>query len=155
ACRVLAGVLSVPFLFTEAHVMWGGNVFSALAGMIGNAWAFAFFVPAFGKILEARRAGTFSVSAVVLSVLAALSHFYALLMLLMLFVAFAIEDGVTALATRRMPSLREFRTYSIGVVSVLIMCWWIVPLGFYLPYSCDLGGGWAVKLLSTFTPAEK
>ena len=78
-CRILAGLLSIPFLFTEAHVMWGGNVYSALAGMIGNAWAFVFYVPAFGKILQARREEEFSVGAVVLSVLAALSHFYALL----------------------------------------------------------------------------
>src|SRR5439155_1436966 len=84
-CRILAGLLSIPFLFTEAHVMWGGNVYSALAGMIGNAWAFVFYVPAFGKILQARREEEFSVGAVVLSVLAALSHFYALLMLLVLF----------------------------------------------------------------------
>src|SRR5262245_12709072 len=154
AVRVLAGLLSIPFLFTEAHVMWGGNIFSALAGMIGNQWAFVFFVAAFGKILDARREGKFSGTAVALCVLAAMSHFYALLMLLMLFAAFAIEDGVVAATTRRLP-VRHLRTYAIGVVAVLLMCWWIVPLVYYRQYSCDLGGGWDVKLLSTFSLPEK
>src|SRR5262245_47954997 len=110
--RVLAGLLSIPFLFTEAHVMWGGNIFSALAGMIGNQWGFVFFVAAFGKILAARREGKFSGAAVALGVLAAMSHFYALLMLLMLFAAFAIEDAVTALRTRRLP-VEGLATYAI------------------------------------------
>ena len=153
-CRILAGLSSIPFLFTEAHVMWGGNVYSALAGMIGNAWAFVFYVPAFGKILQARREEEFSVGAVVLSVLAALSHFYALLMLLVLFVAFALQDGVHFIASRRLP-WRAIGVYAIGVVSVLLMCWWIIPLLYYRQYSSEFGADWNIHLLSTFTTSEK
>src|SRR5205823_1908467 len=118
-------------LFSHLHLthyaygFWGGfeafQFYFPLPYVCGAALS---HVPAFGKILQARREEEFSVGAVVLSVLAALSHFYALLMLLVLFVAFALQDGVHFIASRRLP-WRAIGVYAIGIVSVLLMCWWI------------------------------
>jgi hypothetical protein len=152
-CAV-ASLLSLSFLFTDAHVMWGGNVNSALAGMIANSWAFVFVALAFGKIVQAWDEGRFLVSGVVFTVLAMLSHFYATLMLLLLYVALALLDALrpgALVASFR----RKMSVYAIGAVSVMLMAWWIVPLVAYRTYSAEFGANWDVDFLGTFRLEEK
>jgi len=150
--RLLASLLSVPFLFTNAHVMWGGNVYSALAGMIGNAWGFVFLVFAFGKILRSYMERSFSILALAFCLLAALSHFYAILILAVLFGSLAVFDSVQWIVRRERPALG---VYWIGASLVLLMAWWLLPLMHYAKYSSDLGGNWNIELLKTFTVPEK
>jgi hypothetical protein len=132
--------------------MWGGNVYSALAGMIGNAWGFVFFVLAFGRLIRAHRDRSFSIVALCLGLLAALSHFYALLMLLVLGVALGLYDCVQFLTHRDRP---PWGVYLTGLFLVLLMCWWLLPLLRYSSYSSDLAGNWNIDLLKTYTKAEK
>jgi len=150
--RAVAVLLSIPFLFTKAHVMWGGNIYSALAGMIGNAWAFVFFALAFGAIVRAHRKRAFSLWALTFCVLASLSHFYAFLMLAVLFAALALYDFILFVSYREMP---PWRTYLIGVFLALLISWWLLPLLHYAKFSSDLGGNWGIQLLKTFTLTEK
>ncbi len=151
---VIASLLSLSFLFTDAHVMWGGNVNSALAGMIANSWAFVFVTLAFGSVLRAWREGRFLVAGVVFTVLAMLSHFYATLMLFLLFGTLFLQDawppaGWLARFRRRCPA------YAMGVVAVMLTAWWIVPLVVYQPWSAEYGGNWDVDFLATFRRVEK
>ncbi len=152
--RFFAGLLAIPFLFTEAHVMWGGNVFSALAGMIGNAWGFVFFVLAFGRIMAAGEENRFSLSAVTFSVLAALSHFYMLLMLVMLYAVFFIQDSYRAFRARSLSAYR-WRIYATGTATAGAMAWWAFPLIAYRRFSSELGGDWDIQFLNTFSLGEK
>lgn len=156
----LASLLSLSFLFTDAHVMWGGNVYSAYAGMIGNSWAFPFFLMAFGCLYTARSTHSFSAPALAFSVLAIMSHFFGLFMLFVLYCIFLCEDAFLLIRT---PS-RQFRRGTIssfipfhatGLATVVLMSWWIIPLFYYQPYSSGLGGNWNISLLNTFTFTEK
>ncbi len=154
--RVVAGLLAIPFLFTEAHVMWGGNVFSALAGMIGNAWGFVFFVLAFGQLMAAGESRRFSLWAMLFSVLAALSHFYMLLMLVMLYGVFFLQDIVDYTRTRgELLEVFRWKIYLTGAATAGVMAWWAFPLLAYRKYSSELGGDWNIVFLDTFSLAEK
>ncbi len=151
---VLGSLLAISLLHTQAHVMWGGNVFSALAGMIGNCWAFVFFVLSYGKLWSAHQHGNFSFTALLLSVLTVLSHFYGLLMLFFVYLSFAVVDLILlAMKKRKVMSVLPF--YTIGMCTILLMAWWIIPLVHYTPYSSDYGGNWKISLLATYSIAEK
>ncbi len=150
----IASLLSLSFLFTDAHVMWGGNVNSALAGMIANSWAFVFVTLAFGKIVQAWHEERFLTSGVVFIVLAMLSHFYATLMLLLLYLAIALLDALRP-RTFVASFSKKIPVYAVGLVSVMLMAWWIVPLVTYRTYSAEFGGNWDVDFLGTFRLEEK
>ena len=150
---IAAGFFSVAFLFTEAHVMWGGNVSSTLAGMIGNSWGFLFFVLAVGRIFRARQSNSFSWSAAILIALSALCHFYCLLMILVFFGIFLLEDSLKYI--RGKLSIKEvLPVYLTGLTGGLAITWWFIPLFYYRKMSTDFGGSWEVALRSTFTTPE-
>ena len=149
---IATSLLAIPFVYTESHSMWGANVSSTLAGMIGNSWAFVFFPPAFGAIVRCFERREFSRIAVIISVLATLCHFYALLMLGVLYATLLIVDLVPF---RRAQFSQVIKFQLTGICTVLIMCWWILPLLFYRSFSSDFGSNWNITLLDTFPLIEK
>lgn len=152
--QIVASLLCLSFLYTEAHVMWGGNIFSGLAGMIANAWAFFFVVMTFGSLIRARAQRKSSLSAIIWGVLAISSHFYATLMIFEIFMLFAIDDLVLLL--RKKVHLKNlFPTYTMGLLMLLIMAWWLAPLYANKAWSSEFGGDWDMNILSTFRIQEK
>ncbi len=149
----MASLLAVAFLHTDAHVMWGGNISSTLAGMIGNTWAFVFFVICVGALFRARDSGKFSILAVITFVAAALSHFYAALMLFVLCSVFVSED-LLKFALRNFNFKKVLPSYLACIVSGVLLAWWVFPLMYYSRYSTDFGANWNVELLKTFTHHE-
>ena len=150
----VASLLAVSFLHTDAHVMWGGNVSSTLAGMIGNTWAFAFFAVCAGALFRVRDSGRFSLLAVCVFAAAALSHFYAALMLFVLGCVFAAEDLLRA-ALRELCVRKAAATYAVFAAAGALLAWWVLPLMYYTRYSTDFGENWNVSLAQTFTHYEK
>jgi hypothetical protein len=149
----LASFISVNFLHTEAHVMWGANVSSTLAGMIGNSWGIVFLCVGIGALFNARRTNRFSPLSVLMILCAGMCHFYALLMLGVSFFLWATLDIVALL--RRKVSVRHLVPFYLnGAVGVSLLSWWAFPLLYYSKFSTDFGGNWAVELLSTFTDYE-
>lgn len=152
---LIGSLVSIPFLYTEAHVMWGGNIFSDLAGMIGNSWAFVFFPIALGSLIKSRRTGTFSYLSVFACMAACLSHFYALLMLVVAYCVFVLQDVLIWAKTKKIPTSR-FYAYATGFVFVGLLTWWLLPLIAYRSqWSAEFGGDWNIDLLTTFTLPEK
>lgn len=151
----VGSVLSIPFLYTEAHVMWGANIFSNLAGMIGNSWAFAFFPIALGALIRSRRDGRMNWTMVFASLAASFSHFYALLMLVVAYAVFVIQDLFVIVSTRKIPWRRTY-VYLAGFIFVGLMSWWLLPLiGYRAKWSAEFGGDWNIDLLKTFTLPEQ
>ncbi len=149
--RFLASVLSIGFLFTESHTMWGGNIYSALAGEIGHAWGFCFFVLAFGKLVQSHDERRFSKLALVFSILGTMCHFYAFVMLLVFFSASAVFDFGQWAGYRKTPG---GSLYATAILLILIMSWWLLPLVYYSPWCSDMGDDWRINLLSTYTRPE-
>lgn len=152
--RFCAALLAVNFLYTEAHTIWGGNIFSTMAGSIGHSWSIVFFVLAFGRLLEARSTGHISLQVYLYSSLAIASHFYALFMLFVAFLVFLGEDLLDASLKRRSLADRLW-FYRSGVIIVLLSSWWIAPLIYYRSFTSEFGGTWDITLLSTLRPGEQ
>lgn len=152
--RLLASLISVGFLYTQAHVMWGANIYSTIAGMIGNQWGFALFIAAFGWTLSLwrERDSRFRPGLVLLFSLIALCHFYGLLMLILLHFTLALIDCVSWIRDRTKPPVFLFYTHLAAAFGVIAA--WFLPLLYYLPYSSEFGWAWDVTLLKTFTKAE-
>ena len=63
--------IALPLALDNTHTMWGGNAYSALSGMIANAWSFALFPVALALAArDARRARASAVSAAVFAAMA-------------------------------------------------------------------------------------
>ncbi len=151
--RGFASLLSIPFLFTTAHVMWGGNVFSALAGMIANSWGFLFFVLSFAELLKARKNSIFPTLACLFGIAAILSHFYAMILVALVYGVFLFQDFLLILkGDLRIKQLMLF--YLSGLLMVLSCAGWLIPLVFYKQYSADFGGDWEINLNNTLTMTE-
>lgn len=152
---VLASLLAISFLYTDAHVMWGGNIFSTLAGMFGNGWAFVFVPLTFGAVLRARRDGRqLSLLAVLFMFLSMTSHFYAFLMVGVFWSGCALWDFYGLVAKRF--SLRQICPFYLApLLAVALLGWWIIPLPFYSRFSSEFGGSWQISLWETFSAAEK
>ncbi|NMC63767.1 MAG: hypothetical protein GYA55_11445, partial [SAR324 cluster bacterium] len=149
-----ASILAVSFLFTDAHVMWGGNVSSTLAGMIGNSWSFVFLVVAIGGLYRARIENEFSLFTLLCCIAAALCHFYAFLMLLIMSAIFMAEDLV-AVFRKKFQLSNSYVFYLTLICFGLCLAWWFMPLFAYRRWSTDFGGTWDVKLLETLLLNEK
>ncbi len=148
---VSAAVLGVTFLFTQAHVMWGGNIFSTFAGMIGNGWMFVFMPLALGEIVRAHRERRFSLRAAMLITLTGLCHFYGLFTLA-IFVSVVFFEDAWRLAAGKLERRAALLFYSSFLVGGLLIAWWALPLPFSSAFSSEFGGGWRVNLMSTFEP---
>lgn len=148
-----SSVLALGCLFTDAHTMWGGNAFSLLSGMSANAWAFVFLPLAFAYLLRAFKGSQFSLPAVITVFCCMSCHFYALVMIFVLFISFAFQDFYyLCRGTRTLRSVLPF--YLNGLVSVMLLAWWIIPLISYKPFAAEYGYSWDFPLLETFRFAE-
>ncbi len=163
ATGFFGSLLSLGFLFTEAHKMWGGNMSSNLAGMFGNAWGFVFVLFALGAIAEAWRENVFSKRVVVWSLLAMTSHFYMLFLLLLFYGALFLVDLVRTVSGKaaadkaafRAAGLGYFRFYLHPLLTLGLMSWWLLPLVYYREFSANFGVNWPIKLLETYTETER
>lgn len=151
---LFASLLAVAFLSTEVHVMWGGNIFSTLAGMFANSWAYSLFAVAFGVLIRAWNEKKFSAWTVILVGLVPLAHFYGLLMLLVLLASCGIQD-LWFLLWRRLKIIDLLPFYCSFVLGLLLLSWWFLPLIYYKPFSSEFGGNWHISLLSTLSLPEK
>lgn len=154
---LFAAFLSLGFFFTDAHQMWGGNIWSNFAGMIGNAWAVVFYLLTLGELLQCWRAQRLSPMAVLFVVLTILSHFYLTLLLALTFGTLAAFDALAALRSAAPLAYwkRAAPFYANGAFALALMAWWIVPLFVYKPYSSEFGERWEVNFWGTFTASEK
>ncbi len=153
--QIVASLLSLCFLYTEAHVMWGGNIFSNAAGMIANQWGVTLFVLSFAFTVENwnRSQPRFRILHVLLYAATALSHFYCLLMVLCLFGAFFITDLIER--RRWLISRPGVVFYLQPVMSLLLISWWFIPLRMSMEWSSEFGGAWEINLFTTYTPYER
>ncbi|MBX9768481.1 MAG: hypothetical protein K2X47_14500, partial [Bdellovibrionales bacterium] len=153
--QIVASVLSICFLYSEAHVMWGGNIFSNAAGMIANQWGVALFVLSFAVTVENWKGARprFRFWDVVLYAATALSHFYCLLMVLCMFTAFFLTDLVDR---RKWIFSREgIIFYAQPILSLLLISWWFIPLRASMEWSSEFGGAWDINLFTTYTLYER
>ncbi|MCB0360838.1 MAG: hypothetical protein KDD44_14415, partial [Bdellovibrionales bacterium] len=154
---LLSSLLAVSFFHTKAHTIWGGNIFSTMAGMFANAWGFVFLSLAIGSVVYLRRVDDPSrlsvIGAVILHLLTIGSHFYSFLLLIwmhgVLLTVDLIQNFFSGTTSRRW----RRSLFCVGT-SVLLMGWWLIPLIGYRSYAADFGGDWEISLLRTLSIPE-
>jgi hypothetical protein len=137
---LVLGIAMLPFLFVQSHTMWGVNTASTLAGMIANSWSFALMLPALASASRDMEEGRFRLGTVILMVLVLSSHFFTSVMM---FLALSIVP-VLCRGKGRVPAVKVL--VQEGLLAVLIMAWWLVPLVAKSEFSMDFGTNWDVTL---------
>lgn len=140
---IVLAIAMLPFLFVQSHTMWGVNTASTLAGMIANSWSFALMLPALASGCRDAEAGRCRLGTVVLMVLVLSSHFFTSVMM---FLSLAVVPLLCPAKDR----LRAARVLFLeGLLALLLMSWWLVPLVAKSAYSMDFGTNWEVSLWKT------
>jgi hypothetical protein len=136
----------LPFLFVQSHTMWGVNTASTLAGMISNSWSFALMLPALASASRDVVEGRFRVGTVFLMVLVLSSHFFTSVMMF-------LSLSIVPVLCRRKERLRALKVLLLeGLLALLIMAWWLIPLVVKSEFSMDFGTNWDVTLWKSFPP---
>lgn len=137
---ILLAIAMLPFLFVQAHTMWGVNVYSTLAGMLANSLSFPIMLITIGwAVADANtarpRARTALAAALLLS-----SHFFTSIMA-------GLTLALLPLLHPRGQRLNVLRGLAqTGLLAFLLMAWWLIPLMATRAYSVDFGVNWAVTL---------
>ncbi|OGV59997.1 MAG: hypothetical protein A2283_10610 [Lentisphaerae bacterium RIFOXYA12_FULL_48_11] len=140
---ILLATASMPLLFTNAHTMWGVNIYSTFAGMISNSISFPIMLIFIASSWRDSNDGKFRIRTVVLLVLLLASHF------------FTSVIGILCVAI--LPFLKPKAGFwqAILVISreallaFILMAWWLIPLVLKKEYSLEFGTNWNIQLLST------
>ncbi len=140
---ILFAIAAVPILFVKSHTMWGVNIYSTLSGMISNSISFPFMLLALASAYRDVRDGRFRLRTVFLMVSVLASHFFTSIML-----------GLAMPALLFVAASRNTRRSAIilaqeGVLTALLMAWWLIPLLAKKAYSVDFGTNWDVSLWAT------
>ncbi|MHB8439523.1 MAG: 6-pyruvoyl-tetrahydropterin synthase-related protein [Acidimicrobiales bacterium] len=132
--RPIPAVLSVatlPFLFDQAYTIYGGNLYSTMAGEYAYSIGLSVAVVLLGLIVRGLRTGRHRALAAVLVTVCALSHLLALL--------FALA-GIAAAVVFLGPTLRRmWWALSVAATGLLLVSFWAIPFAIDQPYSTNMG----------------
>lgn len=140
---ILLSIASMPLLFTNAHTMWGANIYSTFAGMISNSISFPIMLLFISSSWRDSDDGKFRIRSVMLLVLLLASHFFTSVIGLL---SIAILPFLKPKAGFWRAGLVLFRE---TLLAFILMAWWIIPLIVKKEYSLEFGTNWNVALLST------
>jgi hypothetical protein len=152
---------TLPFLFDYTFTIYGGNLFSTLAGEYAYSFSLSLAVLFLGLFARAVREGTYRFWAAIVLAGCILSHIVpgmfalvgaAVLMVIELLPAgWRIGDdrvglpwgrrqaNTQAMALAPQPAQVVWRAASTVVAGVLLSGWWLVPFGIRQPYATSMG----------------
>jgi hypothetical protein len=140
---ILFAMAAMPILFVKSHTMWGVNLYSTLSGMISNSISFPLMLLALASAYRDVRDGRFRLRTVILMASVLASHFFTSIMLGLAMPAFLFVAG------RRNTRRSAIILAQEGVLTALLMSWWLIPLFAKKAYSVDFGTNWDVSLWAT------
>lgn len=143
----LMTVIVLPFLFTDAHVMWGVNLYSTLAGMIANSFSFAIFPLGIALAWRDAEDGRCRPVTPLLLAILMLSHFFTSIVAVITIAAMPLMRPRAGMGKAFWALLAD------GVMAALLAAWWLIPLLTKQAYSVDFGDDWPVSLWSTLPVA--
>lgn len=142
----LLALASLPLLLDTTHTMWGVNAYSTFAGMISNSYSFAIFPAALASLVRDALDARPRFRTIVLVVLVVLSHFFTAIVLALLAALLFAALLARAAATRDADAWNgAMALVPIGLLSFLLMAWWLVPLVATRAWSVDFGDAWKIR----------
>ena len=138
---IMATCFVLPLLFDNTHNMWGVNAYSTLAGMVANSWSFCLLLPAAANLYRDTVDNRLRLRTPILIAMVALSHFFTS-------IVFALVVGVLWLVLLFICIKRKTTNYRVplieGVIGVLLVAWWLVPLMATGEWSVAFGSQWEI-----------
>ncbi len=139
----LMAAATLPFLFTDAHVMWGVNLYSTLAGMIASSISFAIFPLCLACAWRDADTGQSRIHTALLLASLMLSHFFTSIIAI-------LTIAIMPFARPRCGMRKALSAlFCDGIPAVLLSAWWLFPLLAKQEYSVDFGDNWDVTLWGT------
>ncbi len=142
----LAALATVPLLLDATNTMWGVNIYSTLAGMIANSISFCGMLLFVASAYRDAADGRFRLRTPLLLVLVLSSHFFTSLMAILV----VLPAPLVAARGRRLRALGALACS--GMLGLLLMGWWLLPLIAKRPYSIDYGENWPVTAAELISP---
>lgn len=139
---IVATCFVIPLVLDNTHNMWGVNAYSTLAGMVANSWSFCLFFPALANICRDIQDNKFRLCTPILIAAVALSHFFTSIVL-------ALIVGIFWLLVLHYSIRNKTTHYRIplieGVIAILLVSWWLLPLVVTGEWSIAFGSQWEIS----------
>lgn len=134
---------TLPFLFDNTHTMWGGNIYSTLAGMIANSIAFSLMQVAVASLWRDYTDNRFRIRTAFMLAVLPITHFFTTVMAIVCVIIFPLIK-----TDRRSLFQGGWVLIYEGCIAVLLASWWVIPLIAKNKYSMDFGYNWDISLQS-------
>ncbi|MBV8463804.1 MAG: hypothetical protein JO368_10950, partial [Acidimicrobiales bacterium] len=145
ACLAAA---TLPFLFEPSFTIYGGNLLSTMAGEFSFSLSLSIALLFLGLVCRGLRTGRYRVLAGVLFAVTLLCHLIPALfaaagavvwLLLDADIPRSLRSGAGARRARRRVGRRLGWAVVAGVIGLGLTAWWLVPFGWYQPYTTNMG----------------
>ncbi|MHB8682429.1 MAG: hypothetical protein ACYDA2_10105 [Acidimicrobiales bacterium] len=127
----LLALATLPFLFDQTFTIYGGNLYSTMAGEYAFSLGLSAALVFLGLVVRGLRTGRFRAIAAVLLALIVLCHLVAAL--------FALAGVVVALVLVGVTRRRLLWAATVVVTGLLLVAWWAVPFALQQPFSTNMG----------------
>lgn len=149
----LAAVLSLVFLYNPSYSMFGGNLYSTLAGEFSYSFAFAAFVFYIGVVFKTFKEGKSPFAAGLLLGLIGLSHTFVFMVASFVPAFFLFSKLLSRLRFQsdedskidESAFLADYPAWKIGLIYLygfLLMAFWFVPMMMNMQYSQPIAMTW-------------
>jgi hypothetical protein len=146
---IMAAVLTLPFLYTEEFMRWGGNIKSTLAGQISYSLSLSLAMLFFGLIWLGVRNRRHALLCAVLVGMITISHVFTL--------SFIISSSLYFLIKKRWMQAGGNLKYlaSVFILGFMLSAFWLLPMADKVQYTSPIGwkSGWGsgdpFKLISS------
>lgn len=122
---------TLPYLFDQTYIIYGGNLYSTLAGEYSFSFGLALSIVFLGLVVRGIRTGRYRALAALLLAAVVLSHIVAMGFALLGAALVWLMAGPTKRSTWWMVS-------TIGTAG-LLTCWWGLPFSFEQAYTTNMG----------------
>lgn len=140
----LLALATLPFLFDQTFTIYGGNLYSTMAGEYAFSLGLSAALVFLGLVIRGLRTGRHRVAAILLLVFCVLCHLVAAL--------FALAGVVVALVFIGVTRRRLWWATTVVGSAVLLVAWWAVPFVFEQPFSTNMGWVNVTTYASLLTP---
>jgi len=157
-------VFTLPFLFDQTFTIYGGNIYSTMAGEYAYSLSLALALVFLGMVARGLRTGRLRAAAAIVLAACLLSHLVGALFA----AAGAVVLLVTAGAdrpdrlpewapgwrwTERLPTRRQvWWLASTALTSGLLVAWWALPFAVLQPYTTNMGWQNVRTFMAMFAP---
>ena len=124
-------VATLPFLFDQTFTIYGGNLYSTMAGEYAYSLGLSLALVFLGLVVRGLRTGRHRALAALLLFLCVLCHLVAALL--------ALAGVVVALLLLGITRRRLWWAGAVVATGGLLSAWWAVPFAFEQPYSTNMG----------------